>query len=72
MNWVASKACHADDVSTDTWTELGPMLNGTGRGTAVVEVHGRMIHLAGRMVVHQTVYQDAVNPIIAVNTTSSE
>lgn len=47
MNWVASKACHAYDVSTDVWSELPPMPNGTERGSAIVGVHGEMIYLAG-------------------------
>lgn len=72
MNWVASKACHAYDLSTDIWTELPPMPNGTERGSAIVGVHGEMIYLAGGMTVLQTGYQDAVDSVIAFNTASSE
>lgn len=72
MNWVASKACFAYDVSTDLWTELPPMPNGTERGSAIVGVYEEMVYLAGGMTVLQTGYQDAVDSVIAFNTTSSE
>lgn len=72
MNWVASKACHSYDVSTDTWTELPSMPNGMERGSAIVGVHGEMIYLAGGMTVLQTGYQDAVDSAISFNTTSGE
>ncbi|KAE8152255.1 galactose oxidase [Aspergillus avenaceus] len=70
LNWVASKSSHVYDVSTDTWTALSPMPNGAERGSAIVGVYGEMIYLAGGMTVLQAGYQDAVDSVIAFNTTS--
>jgi N-acetylneuraminic acid mutarotase len=70
MNWVAAKACHVYDPVENTWAGLPPMPNGTERGSAIVGVYGEMIYLAGGMTVLMTGYQDAVDSVIAFNTTS--
>ncbi|KAH7007645.1 hypothetical protein EDB80DRAFT_752185 [Ilyonectria destructans] len=72
MNWVASGASHAYDVTTDTWSVLPPMPNGAEKGSSIAGVHGEMIYLAGGMTVLQDTYQDAVNTVISFNTTSSK
>lgn len=70
MNWVASKSCHVYDPVSDSWDELADMPSGTEKGSAVMGVHGEMIYLAGGMTVLMTGYQDAVDSVIAFNTTS--
>ncbi|KAK1843387.1 kelch repeat-containing protein [Colletotrichum chrysophilum] len=71
MNWVASKSSYVYDVATDVWSELPPMPNGTEKGSSVVGVYDDLIILAGGMTVLMTGYQDAVNSVIAFNTTSN-
>ncbi|PSN60859.1 galactose oxidase [Corynespora cassiicola Philippines] len=70
LNWEASGACHVYNTVTDTWAELPSMPTGTERGSAVVGVHGDLIYLAGGMTIIRDRYQDAVNTVIAFNTTS--
>ncbi|KAF9871387.1 kelch repeat-containing protein [Colletotrichum karsti] len=70
MNWVATKSSYVYDVSADSWTEAAPMPNGTERGSSVVGVYDDLIILAGGMTVLMTGYQDAVDSVIAYNTTS--
>lgn len=72
FNWVASGASYVYDASTNVWTDIPPMPNGTERGSAIVGVHDGIIYLAGGMTVLQDGYQDAVNSVIAFNTTSDE
>ncbi|KAG6357601.1 hypothetical protein INS49_013478 [Diaporthe citri] len=72
LNLVASGDSYVYDASTDVWTDLPPMPNGTERGSAIVGVHDGIIYLAGGMTVLQSGYQDAVNSVISFNTTSNE
>ncbi|KAG5749348.1 hypothetical protein H9Q70_008006 [Fusarium xylarioides] len=70
MNWVASALSYVYDVTSDTWSDLVPMPNGTEKGSSIVGVHGEMIYLAGGMTVLQDTYQDTVNTVVSFNTTS--
>ncbi|PYH96443.1 galactose oxidase [Aspergillus ellipticus CBS 707.79] len=70
MNWIASGASHVYDIAADSWSELPSVPVGMERGSSVVGVHDEMIYLAGGMTVLQTGYQDAVDTVIAFNTTS--
>ena len=70
MNWVASRICYVYGFSTNEWSEIAPMPNGTELGSSIVGVHGDMIYLAGGMTVLQTGYQDAVDSVLSFNTTS--
>lgn len=72
INWVATGLSYVYDVAGDEWTQLEDMPVGTERGSAVVGVHGEMIYLAGGMTVLKNRVQDAVNSVIAFNTTSGE
>ena len=70
MNWVASQLCYSYDFLSGAWSTIAPMPNGTERGSSIVGVYSEMIYLAGGMTVLQTGYQDAVNSVLAFNTTS--
>lgn len=70
INWVASPACAVYDPAIDAWTSIVSMPPGTERGSAITDVYGDLIYLAGGMTVLKDTYQDAVNTATAFNTSS--
>jgi N-acetylneuraminic acid mutarotase len=72
IDWVATGDSYVFDPSTDEWTELEPMPEGTERGSAVVGVHDGIIYLAGGMKLLREGEQAGLTTVTAFNTVSGK